>query len=228
MLFRSMEGYLAMIIKHIEKSIAKKPISLLCLEWDGNAMLDYYKELIVPISDYTHALCKQYGIFFKLQMLIDGEERDKNDFIPKLSAHDKLIIRQKPTSPSVETDLGLTGWDTTDNNENKWYPISFPRLYQYAILGNGDVCCGRPGDKKFIILGKLLDNGMIEWDKQRRMQLLGSPWFEAKHCRQCKHLYLLSSICAEMHNINKNYCCLELNIVTPEKIIIEEFESKEK
>lgn len=228
------EEYIVIVKKHIEHLVVNSFLPLLCLEWGGNAVLDQYEDLVVPISDYTHTLCKQYDIPFKLQMLIDGEEWDKDDFIPRLSAHDKLVVRQMTKLSlandrfPVETDFDLIDWNATDDKDNEWYPVFFPRLYQYTILGNGDVCCGRPGNRGIAILGKLLNNGTIEWDEQQRIQLLGSPWFETERCRQCKHLYLLSLICSRMCSVSKNFCCLELNVIAPEQIIIEEFESKEK
>lgn len=230
----AMEKYTVIVKKNIEHLLAKMSPSLLCLEWSGNEVLAHYAESVVPISDYAYALCKQYDIPLRLQMLIDGAIQDKEEFNPKLSAHDKLLVRQVPKSPSAnnlfptETDLDLTDWSVGNHTDNEWYPVNSPRLYQYTILGNGDVCCGRQEYGESVILGKLLDDGTIEWDEQQRMQLLGSPWFETERCRQCKHLYLLSSICPKMRNVSKYHCCLDLNVITPEKIIIAEFESKEE
>lgn len=101
-----------------------------------------------------------------------------------------------------------------------WYPLKSPRINQYTIDCNGNVYLGKPFYAYIQPIGALTDNGTIQWNNQLRIQTLGNPWFEKEKCKRCKHLFLYSPICSQLHT---NLCCTDLNIISIEDVIVSEF-----
>lgn len=161
-----------------------------------------------------------------IRFLLGGQE-EKIEFKKRFSAltADRLIIQYIPTSGPLlkfknQTNFYLDEGELTDK---RWYSLKAPRLYQYMIMANGDIHSGK---QTSVVIGKLKNDGIIEWKEQQRMQLLGMPWFETEKCRVCKHLFLLSSVCSRMNKRERINCCLNLDMIIAERIIIREFDRK--
>lgn len=112
--------------------------------------------------------------------------------------------------------------------ENKeWYYISGPRINQYTIQNSGEVYAGYALPGKNNRWGRLSADGVIEWDEEKKEIFLAMPWFDAEGCMgKCKDYMLYGPLCAHFRQQHIKVCLRNDNNLNPEKIIIDEFESK--
>lgn len=158
----------------------------------------------------------------------DGEACDKEAFAGIFSACGNVILKWRLKEYRLAALAKATGFPLCPGcgevEDDRWYRLKWPRLHQYTIVSDGEVYVGKPEKRHPALWGRLSDDGTVDWDEQKRAQVLGMPWFETETCRSCKHLLLFSPICSQISNGKEGACPLKLGVVTPEKLIVKEFE----
>ena len=207
----------------------------------ANLRFKYNKE-VVYCSDVHITLCQNKEVQ-SMELLVVAIQKHLFDIIntihpPTLhldSTEEKTLSFYEevftPVAAYVEKQCKQNGisfrqQEAKEVGDDKCCSLNLPRLYRYVILNNGDVYSREPGKKDSELWGKLANDGTIEWDEQQREQALSVPWFETEKCRRCKHLYLFSPICLRVINSKRGRCFQDLGVVTPEEMIVKEFEEK--
>lgn len=185
-----------------------------------------YQTIIRQIENICNS-CPELTILVNIKLYPDSSN-EISEYKKKGSTLDRLLIQWLPPKYQLKGENHIhTNFYLDHKNiiDKRWYSLKAPRLHQYIIMNNGDIYSGRQSINS-VIIGKLSNDGIIEWKEQQRIQLLGTPWFEDEKCRKCKHLFLLSSICSHMNKMERKSCTLNLDTIIPEQIIIKEFDQK--
>lgn len=115
---------------------------------------------------------------------------------------------------------------------NQFYSCYVSKYWHTEINYDGKVykCTANDYSDKYV-LGKLLPNGVIEWNQKIISQMYANPNFENPHCLACCYLPICNGPCPKVYmeiknnvDINVNNCPLQIMEISFEKSIIDHYE----
>jgi hypothetical protein len=127
---------------------------------------------------------------------------------------------------SESTTLSNRG--NTEKNGGLCQQLLPPRLHQVILYTDNSIYMAVPfksGEDK--PQGVLCEDGSIRWNELERENMLSKQWFENHKCRGCKHLPLLVGICSKQKVPLGMICPIDNNLVTPDSVIVKEFENRQ-
>lgn len=137
---------------------------------------------------------------------------------------EKNLILEKLTQKVI--DMGFMVDKANSFHAGRPYKCYADRLYHGVINYDGKVYkCTARTDKE---MGKLHENGWIEWNNEVVSKLYATAAFENEKCLKCKHLPICLGTCSQEKKtkIEPIICALEYSEVTPEDFIIDSYLSQ--
>ena len=144
---------------------------------------------------------------------------------PYRDTNEELVEKDDDTSA-----IPLLGnAESVEKNSEIWQLQLPPRLQQAILYPNGSaymfIPCNPDKDEPAGVLSE--SDIAIRWNEPIREMHLSHYWFDNYECSECKHLPLLVRICPKIRMQNGVFCPVNSRLVTPDSLIVKEFESKQ-